>query len=69
MKKLRELKHFFGLKIDHCDKRVFLYQHKYGIDLLCKFGIENCKPSSTLIEVKSKLSKDYINFLPVNTEE
>lgn len=58
MKKLRELKHFHGLEIEHCDNGVFLGQNKCATDLLCKSRMENCKPSRTLIEVNSKLSKE-----------
>ena len=47
---------WFG--VEHCDNWVFLGQNKCATDLLCKSGIENCKPSGTLIEVNSKLSKD-----------
>ena len=58
MKKLRELKHFHGLEIEHCDNGVFLGQNKCATDLLCKSGMETCKLSRTLIDVNSKLSKD-----------
>lgn len=57
MKKLRELKHFHGLEIEHCDNGVFLGQNKCTTDLLRKSGMENCKPNGTLIEVNCKLSK------------
>ena len=67
MKELGELKHFLDLEIDHCDKGVFLYQHKYAINLLCKFGMENCKPISTPIEVNNKLSKDVGELLEDET--
>lgn len=58
MKKLKELKHFHGLEIEHCNNGVFLGQNKCAMDLICKSGMENCKPGGTLIEVNSKLSKD-----------
>jgi hypothetical protein len=64
---LGELKHCLDLEIDHCDKGVFLYQHKYATDLLCKFGMENCKPISTPIEVNNKLSKDVGELLEDET--
>ena len=34
MRGLGELKHFLSLEIDHWDKGVFLYQHKYATDFL-----------------------------------
>jgi hypothetical protein len=37
------------------------------IFLICKFEMENCKPSSTPIEVNNKLSKDVRELLEDET--
>ena len=55
MKKLRELRHFLGLEVDCTKDYLFLYQQKYAKDLLQKFGMLECKPISTPVEVNAKL--------------
>ena len=55
MKELGELKHFLGLEVDRVKDGLFLGQHKYEKDLLQKFGMLNCKPISTHMEVNTKL--------------
>ena len=54
-KELGELKHFLGLDVNRVEDGFFLCQHKYAKDLLQKFGMLNCKPISTLVEVNAKL--------------
>ena len=55
MKELGELKHFLGLEVDRTKEGLFLCQQKYAKDLLYKFGILNCKPISTPMEVNANL--------------
>ncbi|XP_060675580.1 secreted RxLR effector protein 161-like [Ziziphus jujuba] len=56
MKELGELKHFLGLEVDRTEKGLFLGQQKYAKNLLQKFGMLDCKPISTPMEVNAKLS-------------
>ncbi|XP_060670182.1 secreted RxLR effector protein 161-like [Ziziphus jujuba] len=56
MKELGELKHFLGLEVDRTEKCLFLGQQKYAKNLLQKFGMLDCKPISTPMEVNAKLS-------------
>ena len=52
-KELGQLKHFLSLEIDWTQEGIFLHQEKYSKDLLKKFGILNCKPISTPMEVNT----------------
>uniref|UniRef100_A0A2N9IT58 Integrase catalytic domain-containing protein n=1 Tax=Fagus sylvatica TaxID=28930 RepID=A0A2N9IT58_FAGSY len=54
MKELGELKHFLGLEVDHVNDGLFLCQHKYAKEMLQKFGMLDCKPISTPVEVNAK---------------
>lgn len=55
IKELGELKHFLGLEVDRTEKGLFLCQQKYARDFLQKYGMLNCKPISTPMEVNAKL--------------
>ena len=55
MKELGRLKHFLGLEIDYSRHGLFLCQQKYATDLLQIFGMLDCKPITTPIEVNAKL--------------
>ncbi|KAF7843936.1 putative mitochondrial protein [Senna tora] len=55
MKELGELKHFLGLEVDRSKEGLFLCQQKYARDLLQKFGMLDCKPIATPMEVNAKL--------------
>ncbi|KAF7833216.1 putative mitochondrial protein [Senna tora] len=55
MKELGELKHFLGLEVDRSKEGLFLCQQKYARDLLHKFGMLDCKPIATPMEVNAKL--------------
>ncbi|KAA0037683.1 putative mitochondrial protein [Cucumis melo var. makuwa] len=54
MKELGELKHFLGLEMEYSEKGLFLGQQKYVKDLLQKYGMSDCKPISTQMEVNKK---------------
>nr|GEU34359.1 retrovirus-related Pol polyprotein from transposon TNT 1-94 [Tanacetum cinerariifolium] len=41
-----------------CPRGIFLYQSKYALESLKKYGIESCDPVNTPIVEKSKLDKD-----------
>ncbi|XP_068644967.1 uncharacterized mitochondrial protein AtMg00810-like [Aristolochia californica] len=55
MKELGLLKHFLGLEVDRTQEEIFLCQHKYAKDLLKKFGMLECKLSSTPMEPNAKM--------------
>ncbi|XP_038896557.1 uncharacterized mitochondrial protein AtMg00810-like [Benincasa hispida] len=54
MKELGELKHFLRLEIECSEKGLFLGQQKYAKYLLQKYGMSDCKPISTSMEVNKK---------------
>ena len=53
MKELGELKHFLGLEVEHTKEGLFLCQQRYAKILLQKFGMSDCKPLSTPLEVNA----------------
>ncbi|XP_048491166.1 uncharacterized mitochondrial protein AtMg00810-like [Beta vulgaris subsp. vulgaris] len=55
MKELGELKHFLGLEVERTKDGIFLCQQKYARDLLEKYGMLDCKPMSTPMEVNARL--------------
>ena len=55
MKKLGQLKHFPGLEIDRTQAGIFLCQQKYSKDLLKRFGMLECKTTSTPMEPNAKM--------------
>ena len=59
MKDLGELNHFFGIRIvqNHGAGTIWIEQSTYTEAILQKFGMENCKPLSTPVDVGSKLTK------------
>ncbi|TYK27793.1 putative mitochondrial protein [Cucumis melo var. makuwa] len=54
MKELGELKYFLGLEMEYSEKGFFLGQQKYLKDFLQKYGMNDCKPISTPMEVNKK---------------
>ncbi|KAE8698166.1 tir-nbs resistance protein [Hibiscus syriacus] len=55
MKELGQLKHFLGLEVDRTHEGIFLCQQKYAKDLLKKFGMLECKSTSTPMEPNIKM--------------
>ena len=55
MKELGQLKHFLGLEVDYIHEGLVLHQKKYCRELLTKFGMSNCKPVSTPMELNAKV--------------
>lgn len=45
-KELGELKHFLGLEVERTKDGLLLCQQKYAQDLLERFGMLDCKPTS-----------------------
>ena len=55
MKELGESKHFLGLEVERTNDGILICQQKYAQDLLDKYGMLECKPISTPMEVNAKL--------------
>ncbi|KAE8671632.1 hypothetical protein F3Y22_tig00111941pilonHSYRG00018 [Hibiscus syriacus] len=55
MKELGQLKHFLGLEVDRTQEGIFLCQQKYAKDLLKRFGMLECKSTSTPMEPNIKM--------------
>ena len=58
MSLLGELNFFLGLQISQLDDEMFISQSRYIKEMLKKFGMEDCRPASTLMITGCKLSKD-----------
>jgi hypothetical protein len=56
IKDLSRLKYFLGIEVTYSYKNLFLSQRKYVLDLLKEIGKLGCKPSSTPVDSKKKLS-------------
>ena len=56
MKDLGMLHHYLGIQFKQCDGGIALCQTRYIETLLCKFGLEDCKPIATPMETGLKLS-------------
>ena len=59
MSLLGEMKFFLGLQISQLNNEIFISQSKYIKEMLKKFGMEDCKPISTPMTIRCKLSKDH----------
>lgn len=60
MKDLGEAQSCIGLRIDRCKQTgsIFLSQEKYIKNILVKFGMNDCKPVATPVDVNQKLTKE-----------
>lgn len=52
------LKYFLGIKVDYNTKGMMLTQSAYAKEILTRASMENCKPISTPVDLKAKLSSD-----------
>ncbi|MCO5611331.1 hypothetical protein L7F22_065583 [Adiantum nelumboides] len=55
MKDLGELLYFLGIDMICNEGGIWLLQKKYGLDMLMKYGMANCKPISTPLDENKKL--------------
>ncbi|GKC79991.1 retrovirus-related pol polyprotein from transposon TNT 1-94 [Tanacetum coccineum] len=58
MSMMAKLSFFLGLQISQSPRGIFLYQSKYALELLKKYGMETCEPADTPMMEKSKLDED-----------
>ena len=65
MKDLGHLKYFLGIEVSRSDKRIFLSQRKYALDLLQETGMSTCQPADTPVEEGLKLYVE-TNQVPVD---
>ena len=61
MKDLGLLHYFLGLEVWQQDNYIILNQGKYTIDILTKFGMMECKPTATPMEINLHKLKDDMN--------
>ena len=52
------MRYFLGIEVIQCDKGIFICQSKYIKDVLKRFKMMNCNPTSTSIATGTKLSKE-----------
>ena len=58
MTDMGQLHHFLSISVTRSDDSFFLSQRQYTQDILERAGMSACKPSSTPVDVHSKLSAD-----------
>lgn len=58
MSDLGLMKYFLGIEVDQSESGIFISQHKYALDMLKKFSMENCKSVATPLVLNEKLHKD-----------
>nr|GEW83860.1 hypothetical protein [Tanacetum cinerariifolium] len=58
MSMMGELNFFLGLQIKQIENEIFFNQSKYIKEMLKKFGLEDSKPTKTLMSTEIKLTKD-----------
>src|SRR5579871_1822030 len=71
MRDLGEISSYLRIEIkrDRKNRTISLSQSKYIEDILKKYGIENCRPISTLIDINKKLSKEMCPKIPEEAQE
>ena len=57
MKDLGSLHYFLGVNVIQDNDNIFVNQSAYALSILKKFGLENCKPVSTPVDVSNLLEK------------
>ena len=56
MKDLGELYYLLGIEVIKTPKGIWLSHRQYGLDMLSKYGMADCKPISMPLDVNAKLS-------------
>jgi len=52
------MRFFLGMEIKQSKEEIFINQQKYAKEILKKFHMENCKPTTTPMNQKDKFSKE-----------
>lgn len=52
------MSYFLKMEVKQSNDGIFIYQKKYAKKILKKFHIENCKSTSTLMNLKEKFNKN-----------
>ena len=55
MKYLGKLHYFLGIKVIHTPERILISQRHYVLSMLIKFGIMNCKSTTTPLDRNVKI--------------
>ncbi|GAU29902.1 hypothetical protein TSUD_379930 [Trifolium subterraneum] len=58
MTDLGKMKYFLGVEVTQSEDGIFIHQHKYALEILKRFGMENCNKVCSPIVPGCKLSKD-----------
>ncbi|RVW82656.1 Retrovirus-related Pol polyprotein from transposon RE1 [Vitis vinifera] len=58
MTDLGEMSYFLGMEVHQKQNEIFIYQQKYAKEILKKFKMEECKPTSTPMNQKEKFCKE-----------
>ncbi|PNX63344.1 copia-type polyprotein, partial [Trifolium pratense] len=58
MTDLGKMKYFLGVEVIQSKKGIFINQHKYAVEILKRFGMENCNEVCSHIVPGYKLIKD-----------
>ena len=60
VKDMGDLRFFLGIDVQRTVDGFYLSQSRYAKEILQRAGMSNCKPASTPINGKGKLSSDYL---------
>ncbi|GJX32806.1 retrovirus-related pol polyprotein from transposon TNT 1-94 [Tanacetum coccineum] len=60
MSMMGEMKFFLGLQVNQFSNKIFINQSKYILDILKRFGMENCDTVPTLMVEQAKLKLDLV---------
>nr|GEW92126.1 putative ribonuclease H-like domain-containing protein [Tanacetum cinerariifolium] len=60
MSMMGEMKFFLGLQVNKFSNGIFIYQSKYNLDILKRFGMENCDTIPTPMVEQAKLKLDLV---------
>jgi hypothetical protein len=60
MTDLGKMKYFLGIEVTQCEQGIFIQQHKYGLEVLKRFGMEDCNKVCSPIVPGCKLVKNEV---------
>jgi hypothetical protein len=60
MTDLGKTKYFLGIEVTQCEQGIFIQQHKYGLEVLKRFGMEDCNKVCSPIVPGCKLVKNEV---------